>query len=251
MLLALLGTQLASVGRLEAARASNLRASAMAQAAAAGVLDEAVFHLIDGSAGRWVADGRLYTVTVPGGVAHVAIRSEAGKIGLNVASAKTLAALMGELGVGPKQSAALADAVLDWRTGTMQRRAFGAKAPEYEAAGLPYAPPNDDFETGDELGLVRGVTPDLARRLAPYLSVFQTGDPDPALADAIVRRATAGAGEVATGDIDRIGLAPAPAPVLRIAVTVDLVTGGHATTHTVVRLALDAVGRPFQILASD
>jgi general secretion pathway protein K len=251
VLLALLGTELGSVGRLEAERASNLRDAAMAQAAAEGVLEDAVFHLLDGSPKGWIADGTPHAVSVPGGLAHVEVRSEAAKIGLNVASAKTLVALMGRLGTPPARAAALADAILDWRTATPERRPLGAAAPEYQAAGLPYAPPDSDFETIGELALVRGMTPDLVARLAPHLSVFQTGDPDPALADDVVRLASLDAGQVVTGDIDRIGLASAAAPVLTITVSVDMAAGGRAVSHTVVRLAPGPYRRPFQILDSD
>lgn len=248
VLLTLLGTQLASSGRVEAQRAGNLRAAAVAEAAAEGVLHEAVFHVLDGSAAGWRADGVVHMVPVVGGTARVEVRSEAAKIGLNQASPALLTALLTRLGVDPHRSATLADTILDWRTATARPRRLGAKAPEYRAAGLGYAPPNSDFETIDELGLVRGMTPELVARLAPYVSVYQTGDPDLRVADAIVRLASADAGDLAA---DPTGLAEPAAPVVAITVEVELAEGARVKRKTVIRLAVDAVRQPFQFLDQD
>lgn len=248
VLLALLGTQLAASGRLDAQRAGNLRAAAAAEAAADGVLHEAVFHVLDGSAAGWAADGAARAVAVAGGVAHVEIRSEAAKIGLNQASPALLAALLNRLGTERRQSAALADAILDWRTATARPRKLGAKAPEYRAAGLGYAPPNSDFESVDELALVRGMTPELVARLAPYVSVYQTGDPDLAVADAIVRLASADAGDVAADPTERAGLVNNAAPIVAVKVAVEMADGARVLRRTVVRLAMDAARHPFQVL---
>ncbi len=245
-LLALLGTQLATAGRLQAQRAGNLRSAAMARAAADGVLQEAVFHLLDTSPAGWAADGAAHVVSVAGGRARVEVRSEAAKIGLNQASPGLLAALLARLGTNPREAAALADAILDWRTATTRPRRLGAKAPEYRAAGQDYAPPNSDFETLDELRLVRGMTPEIMARLLPHVSVYQFGDPDLALADAAVRLASADSGDVAGDAVERAG--PEAAPVVAVNVSVEMADGARAARRTIVRLALDAARRPFQIL---
>lgn len=251
VLLALLGTQLATSGRLDAQRAGNLRSAAMARAAADGALEETVFHLVDASPAGWSADGAVRDLPVTGGVAHVEVRSEAAKVGLNQASAGLLAALLTRLGTDASRSAALADAILDWRTATIRPRKLGAKAPEYRAAGRDYAPPNSDFETLDELRLVRGMTPDLVARLAPYVSVYQLDDPDLTLADAIVRRASADSGDVAAGVVERAESLRTEAPVVTISISVEMADGARAIRRTVVRLALDASRRPFQVLEQD
>ncbi len=251
VLLAVLGTELATTGQLEVQRAEYVRGAAMAQAAADGVLEEAVFHVLDGSHDGWPTDGVAHVVPVPSGSASVEVRSEAAKIGLNTASAKLLAALLIRLGTAPQPAAALADAVLDWRTATAQPRPLGAKASEYSAVGLPYAPPNSNFETLDELALVRGMSPELVARLAPYVSVYQTGDPDPALADPLVRLATGDAGQAVAADVDQIGLVHSSAPVLVIDVTVEMAAGARAASRTIVRLAADAGRHPFQVLQAD
>ena len=233
-LLALLGMQLATAGRLETQRAGNLRSAAAERAAADGVLQEAVFHLLDGSPAGWAVDGAPHAIPVRGGLARVAVRSEAAKVGLNQALPGLLAALLTRLGSDPRQAAALADAILDWRTATPRRRALGAKAPEYRAAGPGYAPPSSDFETFDELRLVRGMTPEIMARLAPYVSVYQFGDPDLALADTVVRLASADSGDVAGEAAERAG--PGAAPVVTVTVSVEMADGARAAR------------RPFQVL---
>jgi len=251
VLLALLGTQLATSGRLDAQRAGNLRSAAMARAAADGVLEETVFHLVDASPAGWSADGDVRDLPVVGGRAHVKVESEAAKVGLNQASAGLLAALLTRLGTNAPRSAALADAILDWRTATARPRKLGAKAPEYRAAGRDYAPPNSDFETLDELRLVRGMTPDLVARLAPYVSLYQVDDPDLTRADAIVRRASAESGDVTAGVAERTESLRTAAPVVTILVSVEMADGARATRRTIVRLALDASRHPFQVLDQD
>ena len=245
-LLALLGAQLMADGRLDLQRVSNLRSAATVEAAAEGALQEALFHVLDGSSQGWGVGDSVHTLAVPGGRAIVEVQNEAGKIGVNAASAKLLASLMVQVGATPAEAAALADAVLDWHTETQRARPLGAKAPEYRQAGLGYAPPNADFETLDELGLVRGMTPELLARLVPFLSVYQRDDPDPALASSEVWRALIearvllpNAGAALDGEA---------AAVLRLIVKVELATGTQTVRRTVLRLSADAAKRPFQIL---
>ena len=251
VLLALLGAQLAASGRLDAQRAGNLRAAATAEAAADGVLQETIFRVLDGSPAGWVVDGMTHTVPVVGGVARVEIRSEAAKVGLNQASPALLAALLTRLGTDRRQSAALADAILDWRTATTRPRKLGAKAPEYRAAGLGYAPPNSDFESIDELGLVQGMTPELVARLAPYVSIYQTGDPDLTVADTVVRLASADTGDVAADPTEGVDPTSGGAPVIAVKVAVEMADGARVVHRTVVRLAADAARQPFQFLDQD
>ena len=248
-LLALLGAQLVADGRLDLQRVSNVRSAAIAEAAAQGALQEAMFHVLDGSGQGWGVANSVHVLAVPGGRAVVEVENEAGKIGVNVASAKLLASLLAQVGEAQAEAAVLADAVLDWHTATQRARPLGAKAPEYRRAGLAYAPPNADFETLDELGLVRGMTPELVARLAPYLSVYQRDDPDPVLASPEVRRALIEARVLlpnAGAALD--GEAGATAPVLLLTVRVELAAGTRSVRRTVLRLSADAAKRPFQIL---
>ncbi len=246
--LALLGTGLAGAGRLEARRSANLRDAAVAEAAAEGALQEAAFHLLANGEARWTADGATHTLPLTGGSASIEISDEAAKIGLNQATAGLLAALMSLLGDDHQQAASLADAILGWRTPGSGTGVSGAKAMAYAQAGSPYAPPESDFETLDELGLVKGMRPDLLQRLTPYLSVYQTGDPDLTNAAAVVRTAWAQSGDIGATETDRLGLQSEARPIVTVDVRVLMASGVHAAHRTVILLAEHGSRRPFQIL---
>src|SRR5277367_4288128 len=62
VLLVLLVTQLTAAGRTETRIAANLRSGAAAEAAAEGAVYEALFHLLDSSAGHWNVDGAIHQV---------------------------------------------------------------------------------------------------------------------------------------------------------------------------------------------
>ena len=249
--LALLGTQLAGVGQLEARRAGNLRSAAAAEAAADGALQEAVFHLLASGADRWAADEAVHTLSLPGGRASVAVANEAAKIGLNQATAGLLTALLTQLGETRQQAAVLADAIVAWRTSAAGPGSAGAKTAAYAQAGAAYAPPDADFETLDELALVAGMTPALLHRLQPYLSVYQTGDPDLASADPLVRAAWAQSGDIGASDTSRFGLQSDARPILAVSVQVAMASGAHAAHRTVVLLAEDSAHHAFQVLDRD
>ena len=251
VLLALLGTQLAGAGRLEVMRSGNVRDAAVADAAAEGALQTAAFHLLENGKDRWVADGAIHTMPLTGGSALIEISDEASKIGLNQATAGLLAALMSLLGEDHQQAAVIADAILDWRTSSAMPRSSTAKTAAYAETASNYAPPGGDFETLSELGLVKGMTPALLRRLTPYLTVYQMGDPDLANADPIVRAAWAQSGDIGSTETDRLGLQSEAKPVVIVNVRAVMASGARAAHRTVILLAEDGSHHPFQILDRD
>lgn len=246
-LLALIGTHVTAAGRGEAQRAANLRMAAAAEAAADGVLYQAVFHLLDSSPQRWLPDGMVHELQLPNGVAaEVRVGSDAGKINPNTAPAGLLRALLLRLGAEPQGAAALAAAILDWRTAGQRPRPLGAKEAQYRAAGRDYGPPGSAFESTDELGLVLGMTPELLARLAPLLSIWQEGLPDPFLANPVVMQALADAlGPVGTPDGS---LETEEAPVVVVTATATLPGGARFTRQAHLRLGTGKHGRPWQIL---
>src|SRR5262245_1680385 len=98
VLLTLLGAQIVARGRGEARLAGNLRSAAIAEAAANGAVEEAIFHLLDGSSRRWLADGTAHLIRFPAAVVEVRIADEAGKINPNLASKALLQALLLRVG---------------------------------------------------------------------------------------------------------------------------------------------------------
>jgi general secretion pathway protein K len=151
---------------------------------------------------------------------------------------------------------------LDWRDGSPLKRADGAKADEYRAAGYDYLPRNGPFQSVDELTLVMGMTRDLYKRVEPALTVYsgrQFVDPQfatpevlsalPSLADA--HAAAAGQSMGSTTAAPMSGVAGNPIGVFRgRAFTIDTEISRStdvARHHSAVRLTGNPA-YPFWIL---
>ena len=188
VLLSLLGTGITASGRTDIQLAANLRAAARAEAAADGAIQEAAFHLVD-PASPWAADRQPHASRNAAVAIEIRIEDESGKINPNTATPELLRALLHAVDADARTSDELPIAIADWRFPGSNARPGAAKAPQYRAAGLPYAPPGAPFESLDELGAVLGMTPALLARLVPHLSIYNDRDPSPQRADPIVRQA--------------------------------------------------------------
>lgn len=69
----------------------------------------------------------------------------------------------------------LAQAILDWRDEDDLPRINGGEREEYLKEGALVLPPNRDFVDVDELRHVRGMTPELYVKAAPYLTLLGSG----------------------------------------------------------------------------
>ncbi len=69
----------------------------------------------------------------------------------------------------------IADSVIDWMDNDDSTRSGGAESNYYQTLKYPYKAKNDLFDTLDELRLVRGITPDIFRKLEPYVTVSAPG----------------------------------------------------------------------------
>ena len=116
-------------------------------------------------------DGTPYAWGAQGGKVLISVQDEGGKIDLNRASDRLLRGLFVAVGLDPDESAALADAVADFRDGDDLRRLNGAEDVDYLGRGRPYGAKDRPFEATEELGQVLGVTPALYARVAPALTV--------------------------------------------------------------------------------
>jgi general secretion pathway protein K len=244
VLIALLITQVTASGRSEAVLAGNLRRAAALRAETDGAVQEAVFHLLDPAA-AWTADGSVHVLHPPGAAVSIRIVDEAGKINPNHASPAVLAALLRASDQSAVDADRIASEIVQWRFPSAAPPATGEKAQRYRAAGKDYAPPNADFETVSEVGLVLGMSPALLTRLRPYLTVYTDTDPDPRLASPIVAAALAFVGT------------PAPAGPLPSARVVTITAagvapeGGEFIRRAVVSLGPDRAGAPFRIVTWD
>ena len=172
-LLALLVTQLTAAGRSETQIAANLRVNAVLQAAADGAVHEAMLRLWRG---EWPANGRPHELRAGDAVVVVRVTDQARLVNPNTAPVTAMQLLLRSAGVDGNKAGVLARAIVDWRSPGPQSLSGGLKLAQYQAAGLPYGPPNRPFDSLNELGLVAGMTPALLARIKPVMSLYQEGD---------------------------------------------------------------------------
>lgn len=103
--------------------------------------------------------------------ALVSFTSEAARIDLNAAPKEILANLFEVLGTDQRAAGDIADRIVGWRTPPKANSADDEEA-LYLAAGLTYAPREAPFAHVNELSLVLGVSPELAERVLPFVTVF-------------------------------------------------------------------------------
>jgi general secretion pathway protein K len=186
VLLALMITTLLANGRTAMTLAGNIRDAAAARARADGAINEALFHALANGPQHWVPDGSWHDL--PGGV-RVRVATLGGLVNPNLASTNLLAGLLQACGADEAQANRLAAAIIDWRSPPLTQAAEDARAQAYRRAGLHFSPPGTPFSDLAELGDVLGMPPALLQTMLPYMSLYQTDDPDPALASPLVRRA--------------------------------------------------------------
>ena len=172
--------------------ASTEAAQLRLQCAAEAGISEAILSLHDPWPGRrWPVDGTPRLVEFGGVAVTVSVTSESGKIDLNNANRSLVFGLFTAAGLDQTDANTLTDRVLDWREKGNFKRLNGAKAPDYQAAGLSYGPRDGPFQSIDELKLVLGMTPQLYGLLEPGITVYSVlPEPIPQDAPPIVLRAT-------------------------------------------------------------
>jgi general secretion pathway protein K len=110
---------------------------------------------------EWVTDGRPYLLPFDQGVCEVRVRSEAGKVNINLISESMLRKIIGNLGLEEVERDIVVDSILDWRDPDDFYRVNGAENDYYQSLKEPYDCKNGNLDSIEELLLVRGVTPDL------------------------------------------------------------------------------------------
>jgi general secretion pathway protein K len=154
----------------------------------------AILALDDARPGeRWRIDSMPYQFTFDGVAMTVTVQDEDGKFDLNEADDDTIEPLFESVGVDQKTATILADRIVEWRTeaGSDDTHTLhGGTDADYAAAGLPWRPRHDDFQSVAEVQLVLGMTPALYEKVRPALTVYSRNDsPDEDLAPRIVLNA--------------------------------------------------------------
>lgn len=166
----------------------NLARNALEGAEAEAIADAAVNRaiaalLLPAEEGSIRVDATPYAWAFADGKAVLSIEDEGGKIDINAASAEELTALFGAIGLDPRDSERLADAIIDYRDEDDDRLPNGAEMKEYRVAGKAAGPKNAPFEFLDELEGVYGMTPEVLAAVRPALTVYTgVAEPVPELA---------------------------------------------------------------------
>jgi general secretion pathway protein K len=204
VLIGLLVSHLMAASRMETHIAMNMVTQAEASAAADGAVHHAIFHFLDpDDRTHWAADGEPHRIAIGPVTVDVRIIDEAGRVNPNIASEGLMASLFRVVGADAGQAAALASAMADWIRPS-DLNLFGGTMDAYRTAGFDYGPPGAPFETLDEINLVLGMTPEMAARLRPHLSLWTKNNPNPDQADPVVRRALEGQPRLSDGVLPRI-----------------------------------------------
>lgn len=249
----------------EAALTGHARTRAEATALAEGGIHYAMLMLnLPDIHKRWVADGRSYVIHLRETDIELRLYDEAGKIDLNSAQELSLRTLLSTITGDLDWATRLTDAILDWRDPDELKHLHGAEAADYQAAELKQMPKNRVFYVYEELADVMGMTPELYRRLEPFLTLYSSQDGiNPARASREVLLVLAGGNEdvVDTYIAQRQAGLPATFPTLQgmrfhtsadavftVYARVLLPDGGRYGIRAVMRRDVGAGGSPFAYL---
>lgn len=109
----------------------------------------------------WKTDGRLYTGKIGDGYYTVRITDESGKVDINTVSDVVLKNLLINIGVQGEEVDTIVDSTMDWKDPDDFHRLHGAESDYYMSLPNPYKAKNANFDTVEELLLVKGVTPEI------------------------------------------------------------------------------------------
>jgi general secretion pathway protein K len=183
--LTVMAISLTYMTRVESLAALSFRKSvAMKFLAEAGVergVAEVLYRMrnlsIEGSE-VWRVDGTPYEIETDHGNYSVGITDESGKVDINRTPELILRNLLGILGHDLEVVDTITDSVMDWKDADDFYRLSGAESDYYMSLPEPYAAKNADFETLEELMLVKGVTPEILhgeedkKGLIDFLTVY-------------------------------------------------------------------------------
>jgi len=112
----------------------------------------------------WRIDGRSYKDQMGGGEYSVRIVDESGKININTLSdtnSDILRNLLKNLGVPEEEANTIVDSILDWKDADDLHHLNGAEDEYYMSLPTPYKAKNANFDTLEELLLVKGITAEI------------------------------------------------------------------------------------------
>jgi len=109
----------------------------------------------------WRLDGSPHEVVAGDGRYTVSILDESGKVDINKIPELILKNILLNRGLKQEDVDVIVDSILDWRDPDDLHRLSGAENDYYQSLKNPYKARNADFETLEELLLVKGMTADI------------------------------------------------------------------------------------------
>ena len=99
----------------------------------------------------------------------IRIDNAKGKVNINNAGPAMLGILLNGLNIDDREKAIIVDSILDWRDSDDLHRLNGAEEDFYQTLATPYTCKNGDFSDKAELRLVRGISPEIYKQVAPLI----------------------------------------------------------------------------------
>ena len=113
------------------------------------------------TAPRWRMNVDIPPVPFAEGQFTVRIGNESGKININTADEPLLKMMLNGFEIEEQEKSIIVDAIMDWRDKNDRHRMNGAENDYYQSLPKPYDCKNGDFDTIEELLMVRGITPEI------------------------------------------------------------------------------------------
>lgn len=121
---------------------------------------------------KWRVNAEIPPVSFGEGAFQVKIENEGGKININRAERNLLALMLNRLDLDDKQKDTILDSILDWRDKDDLHRLNGAESKYYQSLDKPYNAKNNDFDSIEELGLVKGITPEIYIGIKNLITIY-------------------------------------------------------------------------------
>lgn len=119
---------------------------------------------------RWQPDGQLREIEFADAVLEVRIEDELAKVPLNKISDDQVRSLFAEFGLQGAELDEARDAFLDWRDSDFDRRPRGRERDDYAQDSI--RPRDGPLRSNGELAAIPAIGPQLAARMAPFVTVF-------------------------------------------------------------------------------
>ena len=155
---------------------------------------------------RWRINTDIPPVPYGEGQFEVRIGNEGGKININGAKEALLKMMLKGFDLEDQEKSIIVDSIMDWRDKNNLHRLNGAENDYYQALPEPYECKDADFDTVEELLMVRGMTPEIFYGgLRDIVTVFE-----PSKRGSRVRKGL----RMAKSDVEKININAAPRKVL-------------------------------------